>query len=356
MRHFRRFNHSQKLCVAILAAIASACGASAQSPQQLQPSWNDAVSTLADKIAGSVSPAHPVALTLKNSSSLESGDADSVRTALESQLAQHHIRVTRAASAETQIDVTLSESTGNYVWVAALHTKDDSAEPDVAVVSVPKSSAGALASTGAALTLQKALVWQQPAKFLDFRESTATPGSTSDTLEVLEPARVAFYTRSAGKWSLEREAPLQHRLPWPRDVRGNLADPTTEIFATISGVTCTNGTNAPSVQCVGTPLTSDAAKSSVIPGRETGEAVALKLTCGDAQTALASGNGDWTQPDTLRGYLLRKKSATASGAALDFDGPVLSLASGADGEARVIVLNLKTGNYEGYSVSATCGQ
>jgi hypothetical protein len=94
----------------------------------------------------------------------------------------------------------------------------------------------------------------------------------------------------------------------------------------------------------------------VVPGSETGEAVLLKADCGDAQTALASGNGDWSQPDTLRGYLLRKKSATASGAALDFDGPVLALTAGADGEARAVVLNLKTGNYEGYSVSATCGE
>ncbi len=314
------------------------------------------MSALADKIAGSVSPAHPVALTLKNSSSLEAGDADSVRAALEAQLAQHHIRVTRASTAETQIEVTLSESAGNDVWVAALHTKDDNTESGVAVVSVPKSSGGALASAGAALTLQKSLVWQQPTKFLDFRESTAAPGSTIDTLEVLEPARVAFYTQSAGKWSLDREAPLQHRLPWPRDVRGNLADAATGIFATVSGVTCTSGANATSIQCAGAPLTGDTAKSSVIPGRETGEAVALKLPCGDAQTAVASGNGDWTQPDTLRGYLLRKKSATASGAALEFDGPVLSLAPGEDGEARAIVLNLKTGNYEAYSVTATCGE
>jgi hypothetical protein len=314
------------------------------------------LSALADKIAGSVSPAHPVALTVKNTSSLEAPDVDAVRAALEAQLGQHHIRITRAATAETQIDVTLSESTASYIWIALLHTKEEAtAEPDVAVVSIPKSSGAPSANASATLTLQKTLVWQQPQRFLDFRERQPSPDSTSGTLDVLEPSRVAVYAQSAGKWTLERETPLQHRLPWPRDVRGNFTDANSGIFASINGVTCTSGANATSVQCAGTPVTNDAPRSSVIPGRETGEAIALKLTCGDAQTALASGNGDWTQPDSLRGYLVRKKSATAAGAALDFDGPVLSLASGADGRARAIVLNLKTGNYEGYSVSATCG-
>jgi hypothetical protein len=371
MRHFRRFNHLKKLWFAIFVATVAACvgvagasvdarGASADATQAsgavaLPPAWNDAVSALADKIAGAVSPSHPVALVVKNASPLEAGDVDAVRGVLEAQLAQHHFRVTRSAAAETRIDVTLSESGASYVWVAELRTKDENADPEVAVVSVAKASAAASANGGATLTIQKTLVWQQPAKFLDFRESTV---AGDETLEVLEPGRVAFYTQSAGTWTLDHEAAISHRVVWPRDVRGNFMEATTGMFATISGVTCTGGGTAKGapVLCAGTPLSGDGAKASLIPGRETGEAILLKGPCGDAQMALASGNGDWSQADTLRGYLLRKKSATASGAALDFDGPVLSLTVGVDGEARAIVLNLKTGNYEGYSVSATCGE
>jgi hypothetical protein len=372
MRHFRRFIHLKKswFAVPLAASIVCACAAASvrdlgalAEPQtsgatSLPPAWNDALGALADKVAGTVSPSHPVALTVKNISSLDPGDVEAVRAGLEARLAQHHFRVSRSATAETQLDVTLSESGSSYVWVAEIRAKENEGdEAEVAVVSVAKSSGSAGASTGATLTIQKTLVWQQPAKFLDFHETAPADGS-GETLAVLEPGRLAIYTQTPGKWDLDHEAPIAHKPPWPRDVRGNFGDAGSgAVLAIISGVTCT-GSAAKGAQlaCAGTPLAGDAARASVIPGRETGEAALLKSACGDAQVALASGNADWTQPDTIRGYLLRKKSATASGAALDFDGPVLSLAADTDGEARAIVLNLKTGNYEGYRVAATCGE
>jgi len=381
MRHFRRFIHLKKswFAVPLAAAIACACavasaGASLHTggtvadpttkPQTsgataLPPAWNDALGVLADRIAGTVSPSHPVMLTVKNNSSLDSGDVEAVRTGLEAQLAQHHFRMTRSITADTHVELTLSESSANYVWIAEIRAKEnDDSEPEVAVVSVAKSNGTGGASTGATLTIQKTLVWQQPAKFLDFREA-APSDSSVDTLAVLEPGRVALYTQTAGKWNFDHEVAIAHKAPWPRDVRGNFGDASTasSVLAMISGVTCTGSSSkGAQLACAGTPLTGDAARAAVIPGRETGEAVVLKAACGDPQVALASGNADWTQPDTIRGYLLRKKSATASGAALDFDGPVLSLAADGDGEARAIVLNLKTGNYEGYRVAATCGE
>jgi hypothetical protein len=372
MRHFRRFIHLKKswFAVPLAASIACTCAAASvraaaasaepqtSSAASLPQAWNDALGALADKIAGTVSPSHPMTLTVKNISSLDQGDVETVRAGLETKLAQHHFRVSHSAAAETQLDVTLSDSGTSYVWVAEIRAKENEGhEPEIAVVSVAKSSGAAGASTGATLAIQKTLVWQQSTKFLDFHETAPADGS-GETLAVLEPSRIAIYSQTAGKWDLDHEAPIAHKAPWPRDVRGNFGDASGgAVLAMISGVTCT-GSAAKGAQlaCAGTPLTGDAAKASLIPGRETGEAALLKSTCGDAQVALASGNADWTQPDTIRGYLLRKKSATASGAALDLDGPVLSLTADGDGEARAIVLNLKTGNYEGYRVAATCGE
>ena len=40
-----------------------------------------------------------------------------------------------------------------------------------------------------------------------------------------------------------------------------------------------------------------------IPGYETYQSELLSERCGDKSIALVSGNGDWTQPDSLQGYL-----------------------------------------------------
>jgi hypothetical protein len=45
-----------------------------------------------------------------------------------------------------------------------------------------------------------------------------------------------------------------------------------------------------------------------------------------------------------------------SGNTLEFDGPVMALQADPEGSsARAVVRNLKTGEYEAYIVTATCG-
>ena len=73
---------------------------------------------------------------------------------------------------------------------------------------------------------------------------------------------------------------------------------------------------------------------------------------------LSTGTGDWTQPDSIQGYLLSSLTGDAvpSGAAIEMEGPVVALQRvGRQSAARAVVHNLKTGNYEGYIVTATCG-
>jgi hypothetical protein len=319
------------------------------------------VKTLADRVAASVSPAHAVAFTLKNISSLSVSDADLLHAAIEAQLTQHHFRFARtasaAAAAETHIDVTLSESDANYVWLAEVRTKGDTADPDFAVVNVERAP-GASGANTATLALQKTLVWQQAAPFLDFRVAgDAIHTSAPQTLTVLEPARLAFYTQSGGAWQPDGVALIAHRLLWPRDVRGTLAASSSATVATILGVPCAGtATKSGSIVCSGTPANDDA--PAAIPGHDVGESVALAASCDGGTIALASGTADWTQPDAVHGYVIIKSQATASGA-VEFDGPVLALAAStgdAPQSARAVVRNLKTGNYEGYIVTATCGQ
>jgi hypothetical protein len=348
------------VCAVPHAANPHAAGSNANA---LPPAWNDAAKALADRVAASVSPAHPIAFAVKNISSMSASDADVLHAAIEAQLAQHHFRFARTASAAavaaTRIDVTLSESDADYVWVAEIRTKGDAGEPDVAVVNVAKTP-GASGAKTASLTLQKTLVWQQAAPFLDFRVA-AEPSNASapQTLTVLESTQLAFYTQTGGQWQPDGVAIIAHRLLWPRDVRGALATSSaTAAVATISGVPCT-GTAAKggSILCNGTPVNDDA--PAVIPGHDVGESVTLAAPCGGGTIALASGTGDWTQADAIHGYVVTKSQAGAGGT-LELDGPVLALAGGSASEttlsARAVVHNLKTGTYEGYIVTATCGQ
>ncbi len=83
----------------------------------------------------------------------------------------------------------------------------------------------------------------------------------------------------------------------------------------------------------------------------------LSERCGDKSVALVSGNGDWTQPDSLQGYLFSdivNPNAVPYGGAIEFDGPIMSMQADDRESVRAIVHNLKTGNYEGYVITATC--
>jgi hypothetical protein len=341
--------------------LAHAAEAQVAAANSLAPAWSDAVRALADRVAASVSPAHPAALTVKNISSISASDADALRAAIEAQLALHHFRFARTASAasaaETRIDVTLSESDSDYVWVAEIRAKGDAGDPDIAVVNVAKSP-GASGAKTATLTLQKSLVWQQPAPFLDFRVA-ADPGNAGapQTLTVLESSKLAFYTQAGGQWQSDGVALIAHRSLWPRDVRGTLALGGATV-ATISSVPCTGtAVSGGSIVCNGTPVNDDA--PTAIPGHDAGESITLAASCDNGSVVLASGTGDWTQPDALHGYVVTKSQATVGGT-LEFDGPVLAVAAGGASDstlsARAVVHNLKTGNYEGYLVTATCGQ
>ncbi|MGC2292482.1 MAG: hypothetical protein WA450_11090, partial [Candidatus Acidiferrales bacterium] len=80
--------------------------------------------------------------------------------------------------------------------------------------------------------------------------------------------------------------------------------------------------------------------------------------CRGETISLYTGEGNWSQKDTIQGYLINLNlfSAATAGDAIQVNGPVITLGQEQDAAsaARAIVRNLKTGNYEGYIVTATC--
>ncbi len=333
----------------------------AQSGEALPKVWNDAAAELADKVAAMVSPAHPVYFEFMNVSGVGAASAEAAKAALEAQLAQHHFRFTRSANVEAALWARLAESSESYVLTVEIRQKDTAdADREVAIVTVGKSALGNEGSGGATVTLKSQLLWKQPKRFLDFRAVGAS-GSDLAMLYVLEPGRVDVYQLKNSEWELLRKDVIARSKPWPRDVRGYFKPGDEKTAALMPGISCVEANGAGATLKCDPGLEELPATGTTLPGIETGDAVDVGLSCGDARVVVASGIGDWTQPDSLQGYLARKGGAVASGAAVAFDGPVVSLVQDAQGGSagnvvRAVVKNLKTGIYEGYLVTASCSQ
>lgn len=362
MRHSCRFHFLLTICVVLFVIAGAQARAFRQHTDALPKVWNDLAAELADIVAAMVSPAHPVNFEFVNVSGLGAAGADAARAALEAQLAHHHFRIARSANADTALRATLAESSENYVWTVEIRQKDSGhAEPQVAIVTLAKNALPNDSGDGQTVTLKSQLVWKQAKRFLDFRLIGGDPAPLS-RLFVLEPSLLEVYDSKNFEWELQNKIAISRSKPWPRDVRGYLKGSDDKIAFAMPGISCTQTSDAiPAVKCE--PGPEDLATTGApVPGTVVGEAVNVGLSCGDARAMVASSVGDWTQADSLQGYIVRNNQAfasgVASGTAVAFDGPVVSLVQDAPGTnaVRAVVRNLKTGNYEGYLVTASCSQ
>lgn len=329
---------------------------SAQTPPtaqaQLPAKWDEAVRALAEKIASAAGSSRTISFELKNISSLDSSAASQVRQAIESELAG---RGFKPVASGLRVRLTLSEGAEGYIWVAECEVADGT---KLAIVSAPKEAIGAADQAKASLSLDKRLVWKQSGKFLDFALFTRPVGSYS-TLVILEPERLAYYRSEDSQWQFWKSVPIPLSGPWPRDLRGRIGSSNEIETPWLPGVQCSGDLEDPEkIQCgpLRKRLLVDRMKLNV-PGHEQDELAGIWTKCGADWVVLASGSGDWTQPDVIQGYFLADLQARAvpSGEPLGLDGPVMDLhTEGRELAARAIVRNLKTGKYEAYIVTATC--
>ncbi len=82
----------------------------------------------------------------------------------------------------------------------------------------------------------------------------------------------------------------------------------------------------------------------------------IKTTCSPGWQILATRASDWTEPDAMRAYQIREGEAVAVAAPVEFPGPVTALGPLAEGATLAIVRNLRTGRYEAYRISISCGR
>jgi hypothetical protein len=244
----------------------------------------------------------------------------------------------------------------DYVWAAVIHRGD---EEQVEIVSVSRSAAAPAAVSEPPISLQRQIIWQQPGKILDFA-FIEDDANGAIALVILEPERLVFYKSVAAQLQLDRTVTIAHAEPWPRDVRGKIDFEAQS--AALPGVQCGGRFDHPeTIQCSETALDKAGlaqlnGTTIQLSGRDV-EAVTLGSVCGVNSLLLASGTGDWTQPDSIRAYTSADQQPAALGKPLDYAGPVLVLWPSSDRQsARVISRNLLTGTYEASIVSVSCNR
>ena len=240
-------------------------GAASATPTAVEV-WTEAAGALAAKILERVTSGNALALTVKNISSLEDDEVAQVRRALRTQLRSRGARLTGSKQANADAQVTLSENTEGYLWIAEIRDHSSPTPPgaDAAnpVVMVPVARANPNERHPAAepLSIRKTRVYQQPDPMLDVAlldnptvglAGSPAPASATPRILVLGLESVSRYEevtppetggKSGKQWRPKQSAPITRIRPWPRDARGRIIVRSDSLFdAYLPGTKCTGG-------------------------------------------------------------------------------------------------------------------
>jgi hypothetical protein len=369
--------------------------------------WTDSAQELASKILALTGPG-VASLNIRNDSSIPNDQVAEVRRLIESKLKAGGVQLSEKEAA-SEVRVTLSENTRNYVWIAEVQQGSDLR---TALLEVARAQTKPTGPQAASITLHKTLLFSQPAPILD---ALPLPGSR---VVVLGASAITIYDHAEGKWLAKQSFPIVHATPFPRDIRGRLVPATDHLFdAYLPGVVCGAEEKLTSVNChesddpwpLGTlsaffnsarnfftglmrpgftkqlpPFYSAAAISREKPAlwifagadnqarildgvnltpvgaaaREWGsDLVAVRSACGIGMQLIVSGSGDDSATDSLRVYEIPDREPVAVATSMAFDGPITALWPSADQTSAIaIVHSLYQGNFDAYNVSVSCNQ
>jgi hypothetical protein len=328
----------------------TAWSSQAQSAAQIPPEWNKALDTLAEKIAATAKPARTFSLDVRNISSLNAGDVTGLRQTLVEDLTGLGFSMTQKLPGEAQLQLTLSESAEDYVWVAEIRHGE---AREVVIVSAVRDLVEKAGARKASLTLQRKLVWEQDERILDFALVPDGNAAGASILVVLQPDKIAFYDHRAEAWHLNREIAIPHARPVQRNVGGRI-DPQAGTATLVDGVCAGDFQRPETVTCKSVP-SAPGADLAMMQGSIVESDAALASTCSGSPLMLSTGSGDWTVRDFIQAYE-DKNQREAIAQPIQFPGPILALWPAEDGKtARVVSRNLQTGAYEASIVSVSCG-
>lgn len=319
------------------------------------------------------------------------------------------------ASADSHVKVTISKGVDAYLLVAEVST---AAASQTVMVPVANEEAGA-AQPGPTPNLSRKIVWQQQRQLLDFAQADIDASHTvwyllePERIEVYEfsgGSQILHESRTLGRAFASRDprgrisvtdathvttylAGMQCDSAWspafgiqckeisgqqwpmgvvswrfesPRNYfSGNMIFSNSietkfpAFYSAASPSPETSGPNRSRWAISGidgqTQLLGGAADATGTFFGLGSDIVTLEPVCGSQWQVLATGAGDWTQPDRLQLYQITEQRAVAVGQPLDVPGPVLALWPTNDGKsARVVLKNLETGVYEASIVTPSC--
>jgi hypothetical protein len=381
----------------------------------LAADWQKPSEQLARRIAAVTGPG-AIAVNVTNRSSLSSAQVEEIHRKLLTELASFGIQPTAPDQASGNVEISLSESLGGYLWVAEIHVGKN--EPVVTMVTLPAGLAPAPDESSVPITIHKTLLWTSEARLLD----VVLVGSNPAHMIVLEPESVTLYRQQNGKWEQEQVLGVKHSHPWPRDLRGRLIPRSDHLFdAYLPGVYCRSSAIAPlTLVCSDSddpwPLSgnSSALNAFFSPNRNffTGalapgigkqtttvpffsaapvprdgytlwviasvegpvhlldglnDLTLTKLGWGSDIASVHSGCGTGWQVlsdsdqaragDQLKAFEVEDREPVLVSRAAEFSGPITALWPAPDSSSAIAVEhNFVTGNYEAYSISLDCRQ
>ena len=365
------------------------------------------VQGLAQKIAAALEPHAPVALSLRNVSSMSAVDTAATQVAMELKLRALGLTVVDRGPDGNEVQVTLSENPRGFVWVAEIRTGDTRA---IAIEETPKPQP---ASGATSMAIEKKLVLEQDRQILDL-------AAMGRGLLVLDAEAVSLYESVAGDWQRKLSVRIPATRPWPRDLRGRLLAQGDAYQAYLPGLTCNGNAGggmsitcrdaslwpigagprmlglaqfaparnyfdgrviAPNGSTVSLPAFFSAAgfqvgaasawalagvdaqthlyntpvKNSSAWAAMGSGIVGLESDCGGRSQVLASAAGDGTVTDSVSAYDVIDGAPRPTGDAVAFPGPVTALWPAAErGVAFAVSRDLRSGRYAAFRLAITC--
>jgi len=372
--------------------------------------WDAPARELADKIVAHAQSRSGLSLTVKNISSLPPARVAEVQRALESELRHHGVGLVAPEQAMEQARVTLSENTAGYLWVAEVG-HDESWDVVMVQMSLPTPTA----QSPAALLLRRTPLWAQPEPMLDVvatgdgglfvlgRESLSLYRMQERKWQLAGTAplahsrpwprdlrgRLAFQTGGTlGAYlpGVKCSGTTQPQLglackesddPWPLSPEVNAFFSSRRNFFT-GAVKLAHGGQAGDLSPFysvamfaqgergfwivafvdgGMRLINAQGQAVTMFSGWGSDVAGIASDCGSGWQVLATRAADSALPDSLTAYEIVNRDAIEAAPPLEFAGPITALWSAADGRgATVIAHNLRTGDYEAFSVSAVCGR
>jgi hypothetical protein len=350
----RRLNLSRRALLWLLVVLAVPLAAPAATLEE-------SARELARKIAGNLPAQEKVLIEIRNTSSLSPIQVAQVETALKGELPNYVVLAATEGEASARVAVTLSENIKDLVWAAEIR-QGDAFRVVVLTTARPSENQGVSGAMRVELHAEK--FWEGPVRL---RDASLFSDDNGENLLALLFADRVMIQKVGSEIVFKVEIPIDQTVSrdpagGPVQLGGGLAHLGNTLIVQIEWQICTIALDTRTVaECrsIREPPPGHVPDKIVygseisIPPGKGGQIATIRSECSGTDLFLLTGPRDYTEPDTVQAFQGRTGGATAVSAELNLPGPVMSLHSDAP---RAIVRNLKSGNYEAYRLSITCGQ